>query len=225
MVLIRPDQIRRLAGVLEFWQVLFMAHALLLDQPVLIHTRPAIEMNDEQFFQFCQLNRDLQIERTAKGDITIMAPEAGSSGSGSAKLITAFSIWAEKDATGRVFGPSAGFKLPKGAIRAPDVAWVRNERLDELTDAEWQRFLPLCPDFVLELRSPSDSIRALQEKMVEYRENGAHLGWLLDPLDKCVHAYRPGAPPELLENPMLLSGEPVLRGFVLDVPQIWAAME
>src|SRR5437870_13552817 len=111
MVLIRPDQIRRRAGVLEFWQVLFMAHALLLDQPVLIHTRPAIEMDDEQFFQFCQLNRDLQIERTANGDITIMAPEAGSSGLGSTELTTAFAVWARRDGTGRVFGPSTGFKL------------------------------------------------------------------------------------------------------------------
>src|SRR5437764_15243851 len=127
MVLIRPDQIRRLAGVLEFWQVLFMAHALLLDQPVLIHTRPAIEMDDDQFFQFCQLNRDLQIERTADGDIIIMAPKAGSSGLGSSELTLAFGNWAHSDGTGQVFGSSTGFKLPNGATRSPDVAWVRNE--------------------------------------------------------------------------------------------------
>ena len=110
-------------------------------------------------------------------------------------------------------------------MRSPDVAWVRNERLDALTEEEWQKFLPLCPDFVLELRSPSDSLRALQKKMEEYRENGAQLGWLLDPWGKHVHVYRPGAAVEVLDNPATVAGEPLLRGFVLDVLQIWAVME
>ena len=202
-----------------------MAHASLLEQPLVVHTRPVLEMDDEQFFQFCQLNRDLQIERTADGDITIMAPEAGSSGRGSSKLNALFNQWAERDGTGQVFGSSTGFNLPNGATRSPDVAWVRNERLEKLTDEQWQKFLPLCPDFVLELRSPSDAMRPLREKMEEYRENGAQLGWLLDPLNKQVHVYRLGAAVDILENPATVSGEPLLRGFVLDVLQIWAAME
>src|SRR5205807_1505586 len=111
------------------------------------------------------------------------------------------------------------------AVRSPDVAWVRNERLDALTDQQWQKFLPLCPDFVLELRSPSDTLRALQKKMQEYCENGARLGWLLDPVSKRVHIYRPGAAVEVLDHPASVSGEPPLRGFALDVPQIWAVME
>ena len=201
-------------------------HASLTEQePLVVHTRPVIDMDDEQFFQFCQLNRDLQIERTAEGDIIIMAPEGGSSGRGSSTLNAKFERWAERDGTGQVFGSSTGFTLPNGAMRSPDVAWVRNDRLDALTEEEWQKFLPLCPDFVLELRSPSDAIGALQKKMEEYRENGAQLGWLLDPLGKRVHVYRPGAAVEVLDNPASVAGDPVLRGFVLDVLQIWAVME
>jgi Uma2 family endonuclease len=202
-----------------------MAQASLLEQPVVVHTRPAIELDGEQFFQFCQLNRELQIERTAEGDILIMAPEGGSSGRGSSRLNALFDQWAERDGAGQVLGSSTGFILPNGAIRSPDVAWVRNERLEALTDAEWHRFLPLCPDFVLELRSPSDSMVRRQQKMEEYRDNGAELGWLLDPVGRRVQVYRPGAVVEAVENPATLSGEPLLKGFVLEVPQIWAVME
>jgi Uma2 family endonuclease len=192
---------------------------------MVVHTRPAIEMDDEQLFHFCQINRDLQIERTADGDVIIMAPEGGSSGVGSGKLTTVFSVWAESDGTGRIFGSSTGFILPNEAMRSPDVAWVRNERLDALSDEEWKKFLPLCPDFVLELRSPSDPLRTLQRKMEEYCANGAQLGWLLDPVNKSVHIYRPDAAPQILDNPDTVSGEPLLRNFVLAVPKIWAAME
>jgi Uma2 family endonuclease len=115
--------------------------------------------------------------------------------------------------------------LPNGATRSPDVAWVRNEPLDALTDAQWQRFVPLCPDFVLELRSPSDALCRLLQKMEEYRENGAQLGWLLDPVEKQVYVYRPGEVVQTLDNPASLSGEPLLRGFTLDLPRVWAAME
>jgi Uma2 family endonuclease len=202
-----------------------MADALLLEQPVVVHTRPAIEMDDEQLFQFCALNSELQIERTAEGDILIMTPEGGSSAHGSAGLIAVFYQWAERDGRGKVFGPAGGFILPNGAMRSPDVAWVRNDRLEKLTDKQWQRFLPLCPDFVVELRSPSDSVSRLQQKMEEYRQSGAQLGWLLDPKNKEVHVYRPGAAAQILANPAKLSGEPLLPGFELDVRRIWAAME
>jgi Uma2 family endonuclease len=209
----------------SLWQVPTMAHASLLEQPVVVHTRPAIDMDDEQFFQFCRVNRDLQIERTAEGDILIMAPEAGSSGHASAKLVAVFQQWAEREATGRVFGPSTGFNLPNGGTRSPDIAWVSESRLKALTDEQWQKFLPLCPEFVLELRSPSDGLHRLKQKMEEYRENGAQLGWLLDPVGKQVFVYKAGGTVEVLEKPSTLSGEPVLRGFVLELPPVWAALE
>ena len=192
---------------------------------MVVHTGEVIQIDDEQLFEFCQINRDLQIERSADGDIIIMAPEGGCRAFGSAKLTTIFGVWAEGDATGRIFSSSGGFILPNHAMRSPDVAWVRNDRLDGLTDEQWQKFLPLCPDFVLELRSPSDSLRALQRKMEEYCQNGAQLGWLLDPVTKSVHVYRPDSAPEILQNPATVSGEPLLRGFVLDLQKIWAAME
>lgn len=199
--------------------------SLIEPERIVVHTLPAIEMDDEQLFQFCQINRDLQIERNADGDVIIIAPEGGSSAHGSGILTTIFGIWARRDGTGRIFGSSGGFILPNRAMRSPDVAWVRNQRLDALTDKEWQKFLPLCPDFVLELRSPSDSLRALQSKMEEYCQNGAQLGWLLDLVSKNVHIYRPDSAPGILENPATISGEPILRGFTLDLQEIWAAME
>jgi Uma2 family endonuclease len=167
----------------------------------------------------------LQIERNEDGDIIITAPEGGSSAFGSGKLTTIVGVWAERDGTGRIFGSSGGFILPNHAMRSPDVAWVRNKRLDALTDEEWNKFLPLCPDFVLELRSPSDSLRTLQRKMEEYCQNGAQLGWLLDPVSKKIHVCRPDAAPQILENPATVSGEPLLRGFILDLQEIWAAIE
>jgi Uma2 family endonuclease len=154
-----------------------------------------------------------------------MAPEGGSSGLGSAELILVFASWAKRDGTGRIFGPSAGFILPNKSMRAPDVSWVLMERLACLTREEMKKFLPLCPDFVLELRSESDSMGVLKAKMDEYIAGGARLGWLLDPVRKQAHIYQPKKDPEILTNPEKISGEHVLKGFVLDLPAIWAAME
>jgi len=192
--------------------------------PLVLHTAPGMRMDDDQFFQFCQANRDLRIERTAQGDLIIMPPAGGSTSRGNAELTYLFQDWARRDGTGQVFDSSGGFKLPNGAMRSPDVSWVHGERLDVISDEEWEKFLPLCPDFVLELRSPSDSLRAVQKKMEEYIRNGSRLGWLLDPAPKQVHLYRPRARPPVLENPESDSGEPVLKRFVLDVRQGWAAM-
>ncbi|MCI0536042.1 MAG: Uma2 family endonuclease [Verrucomicrobiales bacterium] len=193
--------------------------------PLVVHTSPALEMDDAQFFEFCRINHDLRIERTAKGDLVIMPPAGGSSGLGNARLTYVFSEWAHREGRGRVFDSSTGFKLPNGATRSPDVSWVRNERIMRLTDEEFEKFLPLCPDFVLELHSPSDPLRGVKDKMEEYMANGARLGWLLDPVGKQVHVYRSGRPPEILDQPSQISGAPVLKGFVLDVPQIWGVME
>lgn len=202
-----------------------MTGGAILEQPLVIHTRPAMDLDDDQFFHFCQANRDLQIERTAEGDIIIMSPEGGSSGAASSDLNLMLGIWAKRDGTGRAFGSSTGFILPNGATRSPDACWVRKERLATLKEEQWHKFLPLCPDFVIEFRSPSDSLPALREKMEEYRRNGAQLGWLLDPSTKRVHVYRSGAEVEVLDDPATLSGEPILKGFILDVRQIWAATE
>ena len=159
--------------------------------PLVLHTSRVVEMDDDQFFRFCQLNRDLRIERTAEGDLIIMPPAGGSSGRGNAELTYLFQEWARRDGTGQIFDSSTGFKLPDGATRSPDVSWVRNARLEVLTDEEWEKFLPLCPDFVLELRAPSDSLRVVQQKMEEYMRAGARQGWLLDSTRKQVQVYRP----------------------------------
>ena len=198
-----------------------MAQGSLLEQPVVVHTRPAIDMDDEQFFQFCQVNRDLQIERTAEGDIIIMAPEAGSSGLGSGKLTMTFGIWAAANGTGQIFGSSTGFILPNGATRSPDVAWVRRFRWDVLDEEDKERCAPICPDFVVELRSPSDRVKTLQAKMEEYRDNGAQLGWLIDPETRTVEVYRPGREPELLTGIESIAGEGPVDGFTLDLRTVW----
>ena len=150
-----------------------------------------------------------------------MSPTGGKTGRRNAKLTVAFGVWAEKDGTGQVFDSSTLFTLPNTAKRSPDVAWVRNERWNALSPEEQDEFPPLCPDFVVELRSRTDSLRTLEEKMEEYMSNGAELGWLLDPSERRVHIYRAGAEPEVLEDPQEVSGEPLLKGFVLDVQALW----
>ncbi len=178
-------------------------------------------MNDDEYFHFCQLNRDLRVERTSAGDIIVMAPTGGKGGIQNAKLIARVTNWAEQDASGQVFDSSTEFILPNRAGRAPDVSWVRNERWGSLTEKEQAQFPPLCPDFVVELRSKTDRLKTLQAKMEEYIANGAQLGWLIDPLERKVHIYRPDAEPEVLDDPEQVSGEPLLKGFVLDVRSIW----
>jgi Uma2 family endonuclease len=193
-------------------------------EPIQIHTQPALEMDNDRFFEFCQQNSDLRFERNAEGDIIIMTPEGGSSGHGSIRLGRYFDLWAEENGTGQAFGSSTGFILPNGAVRAPDVSWVSNARLSKIKAEEWKKFLPLCPDFVLELRSPSDRLNLLQNKMVEYIKNGSRLGWLIDPETKRVYIYRPKARPKMLLNPRELIGDPVLPGFKLDLQSLWSAM-
>jgi Uma2 family endonuclease len=187
----------------------------------LLHLRPVIELTDDQLFELCQINQELWIERTAEGDLVIMAPEGWETGSRSLTLGTLLTQWAWQDGTGVTSGSSAGFILPNGAMRAPDVAWVLRSRLEGLTTEQKQKFLPLCPDFVVEIRSPSDRLSTVQAKMQEYLDNGARLGWLFDPPNRVVYVYRPNQPVERLENPPTISGEPVLPGFVLDLQRIW----
>ena len=190
--------------------------------PVVLHMRPAIEMDEEQFFEFCQINRGWRIERSAQGDLEVMAPTGGETSNRDFRISVQLGIWTDNDGTGVAFESSGGFVLPNGAMRSPDASWVRRERLAQLTAEQRQRFLPLCPDFVVELRSPSDPLAVIESKMGEYLENGAHLGWLIDPEGRRVHVYEPGKEVSILETPDEVSGDPVLPGFVLDLRPIWA---
>ena len=186
-----------------------------------LHLRPAVELTDEQFFALCAINRDLRLERTAEGDIIIMPPTGGETGNRNAEIGRQFSNWARRDGRGAAFDSSTGFKLPNGAHRSPDAAWVLRTRLAELTREQKQKFLPLSPDFVIELKSPSDRLEDVLAKMDEYSENGVPLGWLINPQTKRVHIYRPGQAIEVLEAPSQVKGDAELAGFVLDLREIW----
>lgn len=186
-----------------------------------VQMEPAIHSTDEEFFAFCQLNRHLRIERTATGEIIIMPPAGGETGSRNAEITMLLRIWAKQDGRGIAFDSSAAFVLPNTAILSPDASWVLGFRLAMLTAEQKEKFLPLCPDFVIELRSPSDRLPDLQAKMEEYIDNGAQLGWLIDPEKRQVFIYRPDAPVRHLSNPTALSGEPLLPGFVLPLADIW----
>jgi Uma2 family endonuclease len=189
--------------------------------PVVLQLTPVINLTDEQLFELCQLNRDWRVEYTAQGELIVMPPTGGEAGSQNAEITFQLQLWTRADHTGVAFDSSAGFKLPDGATRSPDAAWVRRSRLAGLTREQKQKFLPLCPDFVIELRSPTDNLRAVLDKMQEYLDNGVQLGWLVDPLTRRVHVYRPQYPPETLEAPNAVSADPVLPGFMLDLQKIW----
>jgi Uma2 family endonuclease len=191
-------------------------------QPIVLHLGPTLRrMSDQEFFAFCQLNQDWRLERTSGGDLIIMPPTGGETGRLNFTLAALFNSWVERDATGVGFDSSTGFILPNGAVRSPDLAWIKKSRWEKLSKDEKAEFPPLCPDFVIELRSKSDALNALQAKMREYIENGAQLGWLIDPLEKRVFVYEPGQEVRLLENPATVSGELVLPGFALSLDQIW----
>lgn len=187
---------------------------------MVINIQP-LHITDEQFFELCAVNRDLRLERTAQGEMIVMTPAGGETGSRNSSLTGQLWNWNQRTKTGIAFDSSTGFKLPNGAERAPDAAWVTRERWNALSADERRRFPPLCPDFVIELRSPSDRLSDVQDKMQEYMENGARLGWLIDPETQHVHIYRPGCEVEVLSAPVRVSGEDVLLGFVLDLSDIW----
>jgi len=189
--------------------------------PLIVHLHPIVDLTEDQFFKFCQINRDLRIERSAQGELILMPPAGGETGDRDAEITMQLRQWAKRDGTGTAFGSSTGFRLPNSAVRAPDAAWVRKSRLKKLTAEKRKKFLPLCPDFAIELRSPSDSLRTLQDKMQEYLDNGLRLGWLIDPEQKRVYIYRPQAPVEQVKGPQTVSGDPLLVGFVLDLREVW----
>lgn len=188
---------------------------------LLIHINSVFEMTDEKFEQFCRLNRDLRIEMTAEGDLIVMPPTGGRTGNRNFRLIQQLANWTDKDGTGVGFDSSTLFVLPSGAKRSPDAAWVRRERLEKLPDNQREKFLPLCPDFVIELRSASDSLNELHAKMREYIENGARLGWLLDAATRTVFIYRQDGTIDKRESPAQLQGESVVESFTLDLNRVW----
>ncbi|MEC4893665.1 MAG: Uma2 family endonuclease [Oscillatoria sp. PMC 1051.18] len=181
----------------------------------------SVELTDEQFYQLCLNNRDLRFERNATGDLIIMSPTGGETGNRNGRLTQQLFNWTDADGTGVAFDSSTGFQLPNNANRSPDAAWISNQRWQSLTPEQQQKFVPLCPDFVIELRSPTDTLKSLQEKMIEYQENGTRLGWLINRQSRQVEIYRPGQKAEILESPTSLSGEDILPGFVLNLEPIW----
>lgn len=190
--------------------------------PLVVQIPPSMQMTDEQFFDFCQVNRELRIERNQFGEISIMPPTGSETGNRNFNVAGQLYVWAEKDGTGTCFDSSTGFNLSTGAERAPDASWIKLERWNALSPEKQQRFAPICPDFILELRSHSDNLKPLKEKMEEYmREPGVQLGWLIDRKHRRVYIYRPSVPEECLENPATVSGESVLPGFVLNMSKVW----
>ncbi|MBW4612376.1 MAG: Uma2 family endonuclease [Desmonostoc vinosum HA7617-LM4] len=186
---------------------------------LILNLSPAIELTDDQFLQLCLNNRDLRLERTAEGELIIMPPTGWESGNRNSKLTQRLGNWTDADGTGLAFDSSTGYKLPNGANRSPDASWVSRKRLAAL-NPDPAKFLPIAPDFAVELRSANDSLQTVQQKMQEYIDNGVHLGWLIDPQNQQVEIYRPGQDVEVLQSPTSLSGEDVLPGFVLDLAQI-----
>jgi Uma2 family endonuclease len=182
---------------------------------------PFVELSDEQFYQLCQDHRDLKFELTALGELVIVTPVGGERGSWEADLIGDLVYWNRQTQLGKVFSSSTCFKLPNGSLRSPDAAWVILERWNQLTPEQQKRFPPICPDFVIELRSESDALEPLQQKMQEYISSGVKLGWLINPQKRQVEIYRVNQDRQILENPKLLSGENVLPGFVFNLSTLW----
>ncbi len=194
----------------------------MLSSPLVLQIPPSIQMTDEQFSEFCQVNRDLQIERNKLGELVIMPPTGSETGNREVNILGQLWVWTEQDGTGIAFSSSTGFKLSTGAERSPDASWIKLERWNALSAEQQEKFAPICPDFVVELRSPSDNLQSLQEKMEEYmQEPGIQLGWLIDRKQRQVYIYRPGKPEECLDHPASVSGESVLPGFVLNMSKIW----
>ena len=183
----------------------------------------ALHITQEQFELLSSANRDLRLERTAQGELIVNPPTGGESGKRNLSISTQLGNWFEAhEELGEAFDSSTGFRLPNGADRSPDASWIRRERWQSLTLQQQKGIVPLCPDFVVELRSESDRLSKLQAKMQEYINNGAKLGWLIDPQNRRVEIYRPGKAVEVLDNPATLSGEDVLPGFVLNLRRIWS---
>ncbi|WP_299403307.1 Uma2 family endonuclease [Acaryochloris sp. IP29b_bin.148] len=181
----------------------------------------ARQMSSEQFYEFCRTNPDLRIERSANGEVTVMPPAFSDTGNRNLKISQQVGNWADENDTGEVFDSSADFTLPHGATLSPDTAWIQADRWQALSPEEQASFAPIAPDFVVELRSASDSLVSLQNKMKEYIANGVRLGLLIDRQNQQVYIYRPETDPVVLEHPEIVNCEPELPGFMLKMAKIW----
>ncbi|CAA9386368.1 Protein of unknown function DUF820 [uncultured Microcoleus sp.] len=188
---------------------------------ITLNLNSIIKLTSEQFYQLCEENPDLKLERNANGELIVMPPTGGETGKRNLTAGAQLWTWNEQTELGEAFDSSTGFTLPNKADRSPDASWVEKSRWSALTPEQKEKFIPLCPDFVLELVSPSDSLKKSQEKMQEYMENGCRLGWLINRKKREVEIYRPGQDVEVLQSPLTLSGENVLPGFVLNLQKIW----
>ncbi|MDJ0618295.1 MAG: Uma2 family endonuclease [Calothrix sp. MO_192.B10] len=190
-----------------------------------LNLNSVIKLTTEQFYQLCQENPDLKLERNAQGELIVMPPTGGETGRSNANLILQVASWNEENQLGEVFDSSTGFTLPSGAERSPDVSWVEKYRWQALTKEQKEKFIPLCPDFVIEILSPNDSLKRTQNTMQEYMENGCRLGWLINRKKQEVEIYRPGQEVEVVKLPQTISGEDILPGFVLNLQKIWSISE
>lgn len=184
---------------------------------ITLNLESLITLTHDQFYQLCMDNKDVAMERSRSGELIIMPPVGGESGEKEADYIIDLGIWNRRTGLGKVFSSSTVFKLPGGGDRSPDAAWIRQDRWDALSADEKKRFPPICPDFVIELRSESDRLKPLQEKMQEYLGSGLRLGWLINPQDRTVEIYRTGQAVEVVQLPATLSGEDVLPDFLLEI--------
>ena len=188
---------------------------------ITLNLNSIIKLTSEQFYQLCEENPELKLERNANGELIVMPPTGGETGKRNLTAGAQLWTWNEQTELGEAFDSSTGFTLPNKADRSPDASWVEKSRWSALTPEQREKFIPLCPDFVIELVSPSDSLKKTQEKMQEYMENGCRLGWLINRKKREVQIYRPGQDVEVLQSPLTLSGENVLPGFVLNLQKIW----
>ena len=175
----------------------------------------------EQFEELCRKYRKLRLELTSTGELIVMPPTGSETGRLNSTLTYQLVVWSRQDGTGVCFDSNAGFTLPNGAIRSPDASWIKREKWDSLTEQQKESFAPICPDFVFELRSRTDRLTQLRNKMLEYIENGVPLGWLIDPFKRRVYVYQPDHEVVVLENPETVSGDPLLRGFTLNLTELW----
>jgi Uma2 family endonuclease len=188
---------------------------------ITINFEHIIQLSDDQFYQLCRNNPEIKFERNSKGEIIIVPPTGGGTGNRNIEIGADFVIWNRQAKLGILFDSSTCFKLPNGANRSPDVSWISNQRWNTLTTEQKEKFPPIAPDFVLELMSPTDSLKETQAKMQEYMSNGVKLGWLINRKLRQVEIYRLGQPVEILENPTQILGEDILPGFILDLQMIW----
>lgn len=189
---------------------------------IVLNLSSVTKLDQDKFYQVCQSNPDLKLERNAIGELIIMSPTGGITGKINSDINTELNLWNRQNNLGVVFDSSTGFQLPNGANRSPDAAWIDLKVWNKLSIKEQERFIPLCPDFVIELRSASDNLKQLQDKLTEYINNGTRLGWLINRQDQQVEIYRRGKIKEVLNTPTLVTGEDVLPGFVLNLEFIWS---